>query len=268
VCFSCSPSPSRNRVVVKPLLDRHIDLDDNNLSDWTDGFGIWSTSVDVQGQVKSKNQWDKVRGQSPTPLSSRDIDIKVYMAHDDNAWFIAADVLDDHLVPSIDPAKYPYGGDSLELFFAARHTTARIDYHNLASTLDEAGLLQMTIPAIPGASAANVISDYRTDPTLASRLLQPGSRLRVTTWSHSSTSWSMEMRIPFDVFSDDAKQAIAHETPLCLALDYLDYDQLPAKDHDVAPAYGFAPDNVFSMDLREANNKVPALMPTVVFARR
>jgi hypothetical protein len=264
--LSIGPTGACHRPVVPSTLEirvplltggRSIDVRDASLREWPETFMVWDSGASPGGAVP---QWSDVRGRAPAPLSQRnDVRVRLYMAHDDTTWFIAAAVNDDHVIAG--PQEYPYSGDCLEVFAATAEGQSTAEIHELAESRDvgdKPAFFQLLIPPGGDGPLRAFFSTYATDPSWR----KIGGSGHVHSWKVDDTTWAAEAAVPLTV----STPLLAEQRQIKVGFDYLDYDSAPAPPHDLAPNYGFFPDNVVSHDRSEKNVMTPRLMPTAIFA--
>lgn len=236
-----------------------IDLDDQSLAEW-DRLAESDSSfivMKVPSQQAFDRQWTTIGGHAPNPLSQNDIDLTVYMARDNDYWYVALEATDDSVLAS--PAPHPYGGDCLEVFFAGKALDAPRDIYSLVETpssRDQAGFLQLVLPAAPLDKPDHYFPGHRTDSTFIRNATRFGFMTSI--W-RTASGWSAEARIPFAAFEPEVLSRINGHQPLKMNIDYPDYDE------SLAPAIGYKPDNVFCLDDDEKHVKYPGFMRSVTF---
>ena len=230
-----------------------ITLGDHSLAEWDSSFIV----MKVPSQQAFQLQWKTIKGHAPDPLSQNDIDLTVYMARDNDYWYVALEAMDDSVLAS--PAPHPYGGDCLEVFFAGKALDAPMDMHRHVATpssRDQAAFLQLVLPAAPLDAPDHYFPGHRTDSTFIRNATRFGFMTSI--W-RTASGWSAEARIPFAAFEPEVLSRINGHQPLKMNIDYPDYDE------SLAPAIGYKPDNVFCLDDDEKHVNVPGFMRSVTF---
>jgi len=234
----------------------HITVGDHSLEDWNDSYIMMA----IPPHKAPNQQWKNIRGRDPKPTTGEgDIDVLVYMAWDAQYWYIAAKIMDDHIIEGTH--RHPYSGDCLEIFFAGDQFDSNQDYsHNVRDNGSQAVFLQVELSPLPDHSDSDWLSTWRTDSGLKDKINQDGL---ISRWKDSS-SWQAEARIPLSAFENDVRTRILQRSELRMAIDYLDYD-LERADRSPVDDWGFHPDNVFCLDPAEKFVNVPLYMPKVLF---
>lgn len=253
--LDCLGSPGIIRV--QRLKPGHIiKVDDNSLNDWNDSLIV----MKIKPEDAKNLQWTKIRGRPPKPLSSDDIFIKVFMARDEQYWFVAMEARDDKLLTG--PSGYPYSGDCLEIFFAGKELDSETDFHyhvEASESSNQAAFFQLEIPA--GVITGDYFPEWRTDTRIRKNAIDSGFMASI--WKTAS-GWNAEMKIPLHLFEQEVCSRIKHREVLKINIDYLDYDSRTARQNN-ADDWGFLPDNVFCLDAAEENVHTPKYMRSIIF---
>jgi len=234
-----------------------IRIGDRSLADWN----VSLPTMEISVPDMTSPQWQRIRDAVPRPLFA----IKVYMTWDDRYYYIAGDVLDNAVraVPATSP--YPYSGDCIEVYFAAKQMNSRLDIHDLVEggTRGQAAFFQLEVPPVTLHDPRVHFADWRTDRAFVDQAMRLG--FAASSWVEGSR-WRAELRIPLEAFESQVVKAIQNGERLKVGLDYLDYSGRLAERNE-KDNWGFRPDRVFCLDPDERYVKVPACMRSIVFEK-
>jgi hypothetical protein len=257
---SAAPPPPGFRIRALSGSER-INVADKSLADWDQRLVV----IDIPAAQAGQWQLALINGSRPSPLTPNDAGLKALMATDASYWYIAAEVTDDVVlgVPASSP--YPYSGDCLEIFYAAKSLDSGADIHEHVShpraPSSQAAFLQVDLPAATLSDASAYLPDWRTDPTIRRMAVRAG--FSTTTW-RTPTGWTVEARIPRAIFEPEVQKAIERHSPLKLHVSLLDYDKRIAQ-RTQADFHGFNPDNVIALETEQHRLSTPRFMRTLVF---
>jgi hypothetical protein len=234
-------------------------MSDRSLSEWAEEFKVLEIPQDRARVLR----WSSIRAVDPAPVAAGHFGIKVFMAWDDQYWYVAAKVIDDTVRPVLSSSLFPYNGDCAELYFAGTDVDSEQDIHELVLAGPETrkAHFQLGIPPTSLDTPDTYLSDWRTDPAFKQQALGAGFAVRA--WK-SRQGWSAKLRIPLDAFEASVRDKITRGEPLRAALTYLDYNTEIASGPG---ADGFRPDNVFCLDSEEREVNVPRYMRRISFRR-
>lgn len=254
----CEDTTSSNEAIhVRRIEDSmNVNVEDLTLDDWNSNYLV------LQFPLKNgiTPEWDRVRNEPRQELSDRDVELNIYMAHDELFWYIAITAMDDEIFSVLSNSSHPYSGDSVEIFFAGDKLGSRFDFHGhtiFTRDDEQSAYFQLVIPPVQLTEAINYFPAYRTDLLFRDNFIQDGGMIR--SWSIGS-KWMAEVRIPKEVFDSIVTNRINGHEPLKINIDYLDYD-----DHIAIIEGDFSPNNVYCLDKYEDNVNKPYYMRNIIF---
>ena len=248
---SCVVEPAAAIEVLRLRSPRRVEVD-GVLGDWTSELKVV--------EIKAAQHWGTRQDPVPQSTRARGSLMSIFMAHDDDYWYLGVDVTDEKVVAGL--PEYPYSGDCFELFFAGTQVDSGRDIHALIDPgPGRRAFLQLQIPQRPLKALVEHFSTWRTDPALTQRAIQDGVMVSSSTDQHQ---WRAELRIPFKSFDDEVLDRIGKRQPTKLGFDYLNYNNHIVRERTADNRWGFDPDEVYA-DAREENVNVPRCMRPLHF---